>query len=132
MGTAQANRKYPRAGVDQPGVMSFRVGEQRLERRVPVAIRSISCEGVGVSLGGERCSLDRRTVVTMEFKVDSHHFQIPGQVVWTARPGEPGQMDMGVRFQLAMVPSAMRETYARWIVGLLKRHGVQASPPDRP
>ena len=100
--------------------------------RLPVAIRSISPEGVGVSLGNERCTLERRTTVMVNFVVEGHKFEIPGQIVWVAGSKAPrGPLDIGVRFTLAAVPNEIRQAYARWIVDFLRRRGVQATPPSR-
>jgi hypothetical protein len=128
MGVFTANRKYPRVDVDQPGVLTVRVPHQPLAQRVPVAIKSISPEGVGVALADTRYKLERRATVTMHFDVDGRHFEIPGQVVWVAPPATPGRPDVGVRFTLALAPHDMRKSYANWIVNLLRRQGPPAPP----
>jgi hypothetical protein len=129
MGVFTASRKYPRADVNQPGVLTVRLPDQALAHRVPVAIRSISCEGVGIALTDTRYRLERRATVTMHFDVDGKHFEIPGQVVWVAPPAVPGKPDVGVRFSLALAPVEMRTSYANWIVNLLRRQG--AATPQR-
>ncbi len=129
MGNATVNRKYPRAGIDQAGVMTVRGADQR---RLRVAIRSISCEGVGVALLDPRCPLERRAMVTVDFRVDGNHFEIPGLIAWVAPDASPPTpVDVGVRFQLAMVPLKTREAYARWIVAYLGKQAPHAAPTDR-
>jgi len=131
MGTATiTNRKYPRAGLEQPGVMTVRVPDQPLAQRVPVTIRSISPEGVGVHLQELRLRLERRASVTVHFVVEGRQFEIPGSIAWVApAPGTQSGLDLGVRFQLALVPIGMRQSYANWIVSLLRRQGSPTVPP---
>jgi Tfp pilus assembly protein PilZ len=131
MGVFTANRKYPRADVNQPGVLTVRIPDQALAHRVPVAIRSISCEGVGIALTDTRYRLERRATVTMHFDVDGKHFEIPGQVVWVTPASGAGKPDVGVRFTLALAPLEMRQSYAHWIVNLLRRQGTSAPTPQR-
>ena len=130
MSNAAVNRKYPRADVDQRGVLTVRIPDKNVTHRVPVAIRQISCEGVGLVFLDEGCPVERRDMVTMDFKVDSLHFEIPGLIAWVApRKSRSGQLDLGIRFQLALVPNETRQAYARWIVELLRRQGAQSQPP---
>jgi hypothetical protein len=137
MGLTPVNRKYPRATIDQPGVMTVRSSDQRLpNRKVAVAIRSISPEGVGLALQNDRPPLERRSTVVMDFRVDGHHFEIPGQIVWVAsNPAQRGPLDVGIRFQLAAVTNDTRLAYARWVVDYLRKRGldmqVQQPPPKR-
>jgi hypothetical protein len=131
MGTAAiTNRKYPRAGLEQPGVMTVRVPDQPLAQRIPVTIRSISPEGVGVQVDEKRLRLERRATVTMHFVVEGRQFEIPGSIAWVAPAANPqSRMDVGVHFQLALVPIGMRQSYANWIVSLLRRQGSPTVPP---
>jgi hypothetical protein len=122
MGTATQNRRYPRATIDSPGVMIVRLPGHPMPRKIPIAIRSISPEGLGVLLG-ETCPIEKKAMVTIDFTVGSQHFEIPGLVAWTAPSGKPrGALDLGVRFQLAMVPNAVRQAYATWVVDFLRRN----------
>jgi hypothetical protein len=132
MGNTAVNRKYPRADIDHPGVMTVRIPDRGLTQPVPVAIRQISCEGAGLALRATAMPLERRTMVTMNFKVEGRHFEIPGLIAWVAPAKAPhGPLDLGVRFQLALVPAATREAYARWIVSLLLKQAAQTLPPAR-
>ncbi len=124
MSSTAVPRKYPRAEIDQPGVLSVRMPSLQETRRVPVAIRSISCEGVGLVLGSERCPLERRATVTMDFIIEGFHYQIPGLIVWVAPPTAKGPLDVGVKFQLAAVTNETRQAYARWIVSFLRSKGA--------
>jgi Tfp pilus assembly protein PilZ len=128
MGVFTASRKYPRVDVNQPGVLTVRVPDQLLAHRVPVAIKSISPEGVGVALTDTRYRFERRATVTMHFDVDGRHFEIPGQVVWVTPPSGQGKPDVGVRFTLALAPNEMRKSYALWIVNLLRQQGTATAP----
>ena len=108
--------------MNSPGVMTVRVPGTPIARKVAVSIKSISPEGLGLSLGAERFPVEAKAMVTMDFRVDSQRFEIPGLVAWVAPPsGSKGDLDLGIRFQLAMVPNAVRTAYAQWIVDFLRR-----------
>ena len=121
MGTVTQNRRYPRATIQAPAVMTVKVPGTPIARKVAVSIKSISPEGLGLSLAGERFPVETKAMVTMDFHIDSKHFEIPGLVAWVASPSAKGDMDLGIRFQLAMVPNAVRTAYAQWIVDFLRK-----------
>ena len=124
------SRKYPRAAIDEPGVMTVRASDPKHPaRRLSIAIRSISCEGAGLVLPEGRFPLERRSTVTMDFRAGGHRFEIPGVIVWVADSAASVPLDVGVRFVLAAVPNETRQAYAHWIVDLLQRRGVTAQAP---
>lgn len=117
------SRKSPRAPIDEPGMLTVRTREQH--RRVPVAIRSISCEGAGLALRDRAQRVERRTTIRMDFTIDGRPFEIPGLVVWVADGAAPeGTLDVGVRFLLAAVTHETRQAYARWVVEILRRNAL--------
>lgn len=123
MGNA-TQRQYPRIAIDHPGSLAAKVlGNEQIT--LPVAIRSISCEGVGLVLGNRDWPLKVRAPVRVNFKIDQHHdFDLPGVIVWLANPRDTAApLDVGVWFQLALAANATRQTYARWIVDLLRTSG---------
>lgn len=131
MTSLAGNRRYPRAAVNEPAVLTVRAREQ--SRRVPVAIKTISPEGAGLSLRDQGQRVEHRATVRMGFSIDGRPFEIPGLIVWVASPAAPqGSLDVGVRFLLAAVPHETRQAYARWVVELLRQRGVSQEPPRRP
>ncbi len=116
----QIQRKYPRVAFDQPADIAVRIRGERI--RIPVTIRSISCEGVGLSLAPEhRQHIPRGATVILSFDADGGDFEIPGRVVWSVSPTSvPGEVDVGVRLQLELAPYVMRQAYASWIVSVLQ------------
>ena len=99
--------------------MEVRVAEERV--RIPMTLRSISCEGAGVVLSDRSQRVRPGTPVTVTFHSGRDKFELPGRVAWCARAeqGSP-RFDLGVRFQLAAAQHAMRQSYARWVVGLIR------------
>jgi len=76
--------------------------------------------------------LPRGTHVTIRFgETGPGRFELPGRVAWIARDGATGPFDLGVRFQLGLAQLRMRQTYARWIVGLIQTfQDAPGGPPD--
>jgi len=125
MSAAPPSRKFPRATITQRAVMIVRgLDDKAPKRRVTVALRSVSCEGVGVSIS-EPCTVERRAPVTVDFNADGHHFEIPGLVAWVGTATVKGSpFDLGVKLQLTAATSKTRQDYAQWIVNLLRKQGI--------
>lgn len=112
-------RRYPRVPFEARGEMEVR-GEQE-PVRIPMTVRSISCEGAGVVLADRSQRLRPGASVTLKFRSGRDRFELPGRVAWaTHGEGDGQRFDLGVRFQLAAVQHAMRQSYARWVVGLIR------------
>ena len=94
--------------------MEVRVAEERV--RIPMTLRSISCEGAGVVLSDRSQRVRPGTPVTVTFHSGRDKFELPGRVAWCARAeqGSP-RFDLGVRFHPARVALA---------------HGVLGGRPD--
>jgi len=126
---AAVRRRFPRLPCNRPGEMEVRLQDAsfRVERvRVPVVIRSISCEGVGVEIEQRKVlPLPRGAHVTIRFQVSREEMEIPGRIAWSRRAGgegEPGgAADLGVRFHLELARRATRQAYAIWIVDQMNR-----------
>jgi hypothetical protein len=116
----QTERRYPRVAIEQDGELEVRVGAGRVS--VPVTIRSISCEGAGITFSARRPTLCRGATVTMRFRSSARDsFVLPGRVAWCAPNGERrGDFDVGVRFQLELAQNQTRQRYAHWIVRLIR------------
>jgi hypothetical protein len=94
------------------------------KRKVTVAIRSISPEGLGAEFS-DPVAVARRTSVTVDFAADGHRFEIPGRVAWVSPARVPGSpIAVGVQLQLTAATQRTRQEYARWIVELLKKQGL--------
>lgn len=127
MNSTPVRRKYPRATIQERGTLTIRESHTKTPSKLPVDIRSISCEGVGLKLH-QRQPLEHRSTVRMDFSIDGRRFEIPGLVVWVANTAaEPGPLDVGIRFLLAAVPHETRQAYAAWVVNLLRRQGTDVS-----
>jgi hypothetical protein len=124
-------RRYPRVSVETKGELAL---ESAMERgsdgpqvTFPVTIRSISTGGAGLALpegGGQRLAPGARVVVSFE---GSQRFELPGRIAWCAGEGyQSSPYDLGIHFQLERVGKAVRDAYARWVVGLVQRS--QRSP----
>jgi hypothetical protein len=119
-------RRYPRVPFDKPGQLEVRVSPRRAPTRrmhVPVTIRSISCEGVGIALREPQAlPIGRGASVTMHFSIGRYELQLPGRVAWHRDRGESTYpFDLGIRLQLELAPVEMRQAYATWIVGVIAR-----------
>lgn len=124
MNSTPVRRKYPRATIQEKATLTIREPVTKTASRLPVDIRSISCEGVGLKLHNKQ-PLEHRSTVKMDFSIDGRRFEIPGLIVWVASAGSvPGPLDVGVRFLLAAVPHETRQAYAAWVVNLLRRQGT--------
>jgi hypothetical protein len=114
-----ANRRYPRIVTEQLGAMEIRVvtkGKVDSRVRVPISIRSLSCEGAGVMLG-QPIAVERGSAATVSFAVAGQRFELPSRIVWIASPTQTNrQFDLGVKFQLELAQHATRQAYAQWIV----------------
>lgn len=118
-------RRYPRIAIEHPGELELRnddgSGRKRTDR-VPVLIRAVSCEGIGLHLCQRTEGLTIGRIVTIRFTVGrSNTMELPARVVWY-RPAPDQRFDLGLRLQLEIAPAATRRNYAAWIVG-----GIAAS-----
>lgn len=113
-----ASRKYPRIPLDQAAKLEVQLGEGRdlTWSTLDVAVRTASCEGVGIKIwhpGLEPLIRNRKSV--LHFRVDNAQVLIPGRIAWSALKPE-GDVDLGIRFDLALAQASSRERYSSWIV----------------
>lgn len=113
-----ASRKYPRIPLDQVARLEVQVGDGRTLTwaTMDAALRTASCEGVGLKIrhpGLEPIIRHRKSV--LHFRVDNVPVLIPGRVAWSATRAD-GDMDLGIRFDLALAQASSRERYSSWIV----------------
>ena len=57
----------------------------------------------------------------LRFPVAGQEVEIPARVMWHTRSGETL---VGLELLLALAPAATRQTYAQWIVGVLRDRGL--------
>lgn len=116
--TTIASRKYPRIPLDQAATLEVQFGQgRRLSwATFDVDVRTASCEGVGVKLrvpSNDAILRNRKSV--LHFHAGKAPILIPGRIAWST--GEPGrELDLGIRFDLALAPATSRELYSSWIV----------------
>jgi hypothetical protein len=116
-----APRRHPRIRSNHPGEVEILLpGKHGPPHRVriPVTIRSVSCEGVGLSLEGRpKRRLGRGDTVTMHLSVNEHDVELPGRVAWfNDRHKYP--LHLGIQLQLEFARTNMRHAYAHWVVKL--------------
>jgi len=112
-----AKRKFPRVPVRCDGSMELcrRAGRQT----VLVEICSATCEGLGVRvIGKEHRGLRRGEQILLRFNNGQQELEIPGQIAWSVEKRDAG-FDLGLKLQLALAESVMREAYASWVVELI-------------
>jgi hypothetical protein len=127
MGLATARRKYPRVGLERPCDVELRMPQGRgptRRVRVPMTIRSLSCEGAGLALQEPLpAPLDRGAGVVLHFSAGDQAVILPGHVVWYSP--EPGRaLEVGVRLQLELAEARSRQAYATWIVDVTRREAL--------
>ena len=84
---------------------------------IAVSIRTASCEGVGlVLLSPTPELLLRRDKIQISLRVDDCPMRLPGHVVWSTQ-GKDGELDLGIKLDLAFARAADRRTYSTWVVG---------------
>lgn len=116
--TSIASRKYPRIPLDQAATLDLQLGQGRTLSwtTMDVDVRTASCEGVGVKLRAPiQDIICRNRKSVLHFHAGNSPILIPGRIAWAAL--EPGQeLDIGIRFDLALAKASSREIYSSWIV----------------
>jgi hypothetical protein len=113
-----SSRQYPRIPIDNPAQLQVL---SHLRKRcewplVSVSIRTASCEGVGLVLHQSTPKpLLRRDKIQLSLRVDDSPMQLPGHVVWSNQ-GEDGELDLGIRLDLAFARAMDRRIYSHWVV----------------
>ncbi len=116
-----APRKHPRLRSDHPGEVEILLpgkpgAPQKM--RIPVTIRSVSVEGVGVALDvhPER-PLGRGDTVTMRISKLEQPVELPGRVAWF-NDQHKYPIQLGIHLQLEFARANMRHAFAHWVVDL--------------
>jgi hypothetical protein len=116
-----APRKHPRLRSNHPGEVEILLpGKPGAPKKVciPVTIRSVSVEGVGVSLDGRPARPPGRgDTVTMRIGASGHLMELPGRVAWFNNEHKYA-IHLGIHLQLEFARAPMRHAYAHWVVDL--------------
>jgi hypothetical protein len=123
-----AKRRYPRVSFQHTGTIELRVptGPRTSSLvKVPVAVKTISCEGTGLCVAQPSMRFERGASLRVFLPINEHRFEIPGRIAWVAAPSSTGAVDLGIRFQLELTENVTRQAYARWIVELITRDQQQ-------
>jgi len=116
-----APRKHPRLRSNHPGEVEILLpGKPGAPRKlcIPVTIRSVSVEGVGVALNAHPDRpLGRGDTVTMRITSDKDPMEIPGRVAWF-NDHHKYPIHLGIHLQLEFARANMRHAYAHWVVDL--------------
>ncbi|HTM22982.1 MAG TPA: PilZ domain-containing protein [Kofleriaceae bacterium] len=124
-------RRYPRVPLEQPGEMEIRIrtapGAASRPIKVPVMIRTVSCEGMGLVLESRGLQgLAVGTTVTMRLQAGGARIEVPGRIAWYD-PREPNsRYDLGIKLHLEIARAAMRQHWAEWVVGLIRTRAESA------
>lgn len=97
------HRRYPRIDLETSGEL---VGPG--DHAVPVTIRSLSCEGVGLELAADG-TLVPASVVAVRFTLPEGPVALPARVVWAA-----GRR-AGLHLRLAELDSDSKRAFGAWI-----------------
>ncbi|MCG8416490.1 MAG: PilZ domain-containing protein [Proteobacteria bacterium] len=111
-------RRYPRLDWEQTGSLDLNEpGGERIS--VPIVIRSVSPEGLGVATdaGAELPGAGR--ILTINFKIGQRDISLPGRVMWLQRSDRHNAV--GIRLVLELARASMRQAFASWIVDRLGR-----------
>lgn len=90
---------------------------------LPIVVRSLTCEGVGLSISGSEWPwLERGTPVMLRFCAGERVVELPGHVAWQLEGRDPDALcDLGVRWYLEDPPCDSMLAYAAWIVERIGR-----------
>jgi hypothetical protein len=111
-------RRYPRIPFDGTGQLS----REGADGALPVTVRCLSCEGVGLELRADD-TLVPGAVVALRFEVPEGPIALPGRVVWAA-----GRR-AGVHLRLAEIDPASKKTFGAWIAPRTKEALARARQP---
>jgi hypothetical protein len=113
-----SNRQYPRIPLDNPAQLEVLSHLRKAcdWPTAPVTIRTASCEGVGLILHQATPKLLlRRDKIRLSFRINDDHMDLPGHVVWSNQ-GKGGELDLGIRLDLAFARANDRRAYSSWVV----------------
>ncbi len=111
-------RRFPRVLLNEPGELEVQVRHSDPDAgvtRVPVTVRSISCEGAGLSIQGDDIHLVPGAIVRLFFTIPEHALELPARVVWSAGT------KAGIRLRLGTIDADSKRAYASWIVPLTNK-----------
>lgn len=113
-----SSRQYPRIPLDNPAELQI-VRHLRKPCKwdpLSVTIRTASCEGVGLAIHGTTPEpLLRRDKVLLSLRAGHAPIHVPGHVVWSNQD-ESGDLDLGIRLDLAFARAIDRRIYSSWVV----------------
>ena len=113
-----SSRQYPRIPLDSPGQLEVltHLRKQCNWESIAVSIRTASCEGVGVVLHRPTPELLlRRDKIQISLRVGDSSMRLPGHIVWNNQ-GKEGELDLGIKLDLAFARAADRQIYSTWVV----------------
>ena len=117
----KAPRKHPRLRSNHPGEVEILLpGKPGAPKRVciPVTIRSVSCEGLGLSVSGSPDWFPGQgDTITMRIASQEHPMELPGRVAWFNQHHKH-PIHLGIHLQLEFARPAMRHAFAHWVVDL--------------
>lgn len=114
-------RRYPRVACDVPAELTI---DQA--KTIPVAIRSLTCEGMGLLIGDPMTdSPALESTVTVRLSAFGREVVLSGHVVWfdPLRTGEP--VNLGIHIDDEPKDPDVANAWADWVVSRIsQQHGA--------
>lgn len=112
-------RRMPRIGCSHVAKMDVDLGgaSSRGQVVLPVAIRSVSAYGLGLTVLDEACHPPPEgLLVSVYLEGGQHPLRVPGRIVWTRNPnGNDFAIELGLQLLLITVSATERRRYATWM-----------------
>ena len=112
------SRQYPRIPLNNTATLEVIHHLKKPGRwePQPVPIRTASCEGLGLVFHKQPPEpLLRRDRVRVTLRAGHKAIAVPGHVVWSCRELN-GELDVGIRLDLAIAKAEDRRIYSSWVV----------------
>jgi hypothetical protein len=126
-------RKFRRIRYEHPAEVEVRIdaakpGVSARRMRLPVTLRTVSPEGVGLAMDPVQAYAPvRGGQITTVMQVRDQKFELPGKIAWCVRSsGAVPRIDMGIHLHLELAAAATRKAYATWIVNLTRKEPREA------
>jgi hypothetical protein len=126
-------RRFRRIRYEHPAEVEVRIesrqpGATARRIRLPVTLRTVSPEGVGLAMNAVQSFVPVNGAwITTVFSVQERVFELPGKIAWHARSsGAVPRIDIGIQLHLELAVAATRKSFATWIVDLTRRTPQEA------
>lgn len=116
----RGRRRYPRVTCDVPAQLEIgldRAGARIASVAFPVAIRSLTCDGIGLHVHPPPGSaLERGGHVTVRLEASGVSIALQGHIAWAAPFSEEREVNAGVQIDVEPIDSIEGRAWADWVV----------------